>query len=420
MKKFLLCGMVFLSTGAYATPVTFYDALNMALNSLDEIQLAKSIRDNSNIDTKQVIAGQKPSLTATLDASNTFVGDFGNIREQGNASSATLTARWTAYQFGRKALARENAGIDEKNADLEYYKTESSIIKTVVTTYFSLIEVRHQYETQLKSEKNAESAVNKDTINFQNGTLAESVYLNSQAKYARIKANRIALEIQLNNLELEFKRIVGFQAPKNMPIPDLRKIILPETQEIAIQHAITNNADLGKINNTIDKLKNTLVSQQAERKGEITMSGSTRKDVKNGGDLRNTVAVQYQVPFDINTTNKYKVDKTAKDLTHNKIRLRIEQDKIRNAVRNHWQIYIQQKYLLDANKITMQANKVAVETETIMYDNGQSTSAKLLEKIEAEIQANKDYVSGLRQYAIAIVDLLTVMGNMSVDKFSKL
>lgn len=420
MVKLLLCGMALLFTVANATPVTFYDALNMALNSLDEIQLAQATRDSSRISTNQVIAGQKPTLTATLDASNSFNGDFNNIREQGNASSATLTARWTAYQFGRKALARQNAIIDEKNADLDYYKTESGIIKTVVNTYFSLIEIRRQYEIQLQSEKNAESVMNKDTINFQNGILAESAYLNSQAKYTRIKANRIALKIQLDNLESEFERIVGFKAPETMPMPDLSKIPLPQTQEIAIQQAVANNADLGKIHNDIDKLKNTLVSQQAERKGAITVSGTTRKDIKNGGNLRNTISIQYQVPFDVNSVNKYKVDKTAQNLSNDKIKLRIEQDKVRNAVRSHWQTYMQQKYLLDANLITMQASKVAVENETILYDNRQSTSAKILEKIEDEIKATKDYVTGLKQYATAIVDLLTVTGNMSIDKFSEL
>ncbi len=409
-----------LPSALYAQPVTFYDAVNIALNTLDEIVLAKATRDASQLATKQVIAGQRPTVSVSVDASNRFVGGFNSIEEQGNDSSATLSSQWNAYQFGRKKYARENARIDEKNADLTYYKTESTTIKTIVNTYFSLIEIRRQYEIQVQSEKSAESALVKDDINYKNGTLAESVYLNSQAKYAKIKATRIGLKVQLDNMEQEFARIIGFNAPDNLPIPDLSKIPLPASLQIAIEQALANNADLQTIRNTIDKLKNTLASQNAERKGTVSLSASSRKNIDDGGDLSNSVSVKYSVAFDLNKTNRYKVEKTASDLSNNTVRLKVEQNKVRNDLRQYWQSYITQKNMLNANKITVQANKVALETQKVMYETGQATSAELLEKIEAEINATKQYVTGLKQYAIAVVDILTVTGNMAVDKFSDL
>ncbi len=405
---------------SYAQPVTFYNALNLALNTLDEINLARAVRDTTKLDTERLVAELKPTLSLSVDASNRFTGGLESVNRDGNASSATLSGRWTAYTFGREELAYENALIDEKNADLTYYKTETSVIKTIINTYFSLIELRRQYETQLQSEKSAESAMIRDNINFQNGTLSESVKLNSQAKFARIKATRIGLEVQLSNIEQEFERIVGFKAPENLPIPDLSKVSLPASLDMAIEQAFVHNPDLKILINNRDKLKNTLASEHAERKGTVTLSASSRKNIIDGGELNNTINLQYNITFDVNKSNRLKTEKTTLNLGNNAIRLKVEQNTVRNTLRQFWQVYVTQKNLLDANLITVQANKVAVETEQVKYNAGQSTSDALLEKIEAEINATQQYVTGLKQYALAIVDILTITGNMTVDKFSDL
>lgn len=417
--KSLLCSSVCVAmlTPAYATSFDFYDTVKTAVEGLDEVMIAKSNVALSASQVKQSILNTRPTVQASVGAGANFTG---KVDRKNTNSSLGISANWKVYDFERRTYATKNTIIDYETAKADLYVAYTEGIKAVISLYFGLIETRKHYTTLERSEKVARALYEQEKIRFQSGASTESLYLRTKASYQQIQASLRAKKLELDYMESEYTRYTGQKAPKTLSMPDLDKVEMPSTLDMAMTQALKNNKSIFKAQSSIDKVRNVIESQRRESLGTINFSISSRKDIKNGGLFHNNATIKYTVPLDFFGVRE-NISKSNKiNYVISKSKLKNKQSTVRKNLQTQWQIYITQKNMVQANMLNIQVAETELKSQQILLESGQGTAKDVLEKVQSTIKAAQNYVKGLRLYGTAIVDILGITGNMDIEKFRNL
>ena len=134
--------------------------------------------------------------------------------------------------------------LEVKRADFKLKQVEQQTILDAVSAYFDFIFKTKNEEFNLSNVNLFERQVESDSARLQKGEITLTDLAQSESSLAGANANLIKAKTELLTSKTNLERVTKEKAPDEININEKVNIDLPNTLQVALNIAKSNNADL--------------------------------------------------------------------------------------------------------------------------------------------------------------------------------
>ena len=310
---------------------------------------------------------------------------------------------------------------------------DKSIIQNILyrasKAYYTLLKDSFLLDVSIKNENNLRLKLDATEKRFNFRDVTKTDVFQAKARFADATSKRIEAE---NNLEIsisEFKAIVGrdpdlnWYSNKDKLITESNPIDwnkfgeLPKTPsslESAVNMALDNNPELNKLKYELDNSKISIKKKTLNFFPELSISGSYGKSIESARTIDRKdsyeITANMSVPLFNKGHNFYNLEKSkdsaisiAKSLESKKINLKHE-------VQSSWKKIQSLKSSIDALKLSVESNEVALDGVSKEAGVGSRTTLNILDAEKELTQAEASLVNARYQLINSSFELLRSCG----------
>ncbi len=410
------------ATAARAEPLA--ELLPKLLEEHDRIKAAEASLVQASHGVTQAVADWLPTVDLTANhghesvtkpnASDTGTGYF----------EIDLKATQLVFDFEKTSSAVRIARIGVKRSAASLANARQALMVEAATAYFGLLKAVQTLNFSRQSEDNIRRQTGMEEARVRRGSGFSTDVLQTKSQLAGAQASRAraegALVNAINRFRAVFNREVGDINSYRKPQLPLAK--LPRTLNDAIKVAEQRNLDLKIAAFSIETAKHDIDSSRADYlfpKIEATAEHKHKKNV--GGTLEtkkeSIFKLELTYPLFSGFADQAAYQSSLKGAEAANSQLADARRSVLEKVRNAWQNLATQR--TNAEFLRNQAN-ISGEFLDLARRERQLGTRSLLDVLNGEtsfINAISAAVSAETDMAVAVYNLLSAMGTMSVDVF---
>ena len=306
-------------------------------------------------------------------------------------------------------------------AEIQLNKLEQTVLLDAAKAYYGLL---YSYKNLQFNQSNFdlfERQVETDRSRLERGEINLTDFAQSESSFAGANAKLITAENELVSTKKNFEKVIGDKAPEITNLESTPKFKVPSSfdHSIIIAKKLNPSLNLAKIDLEISK-KDLLIA-----KGELAPSAKLSYSLKKNQDLSATVDEREQE--ELKATVTWPIFDGGKNLSSvRKAKFKLQQrqlifdDVSKNVnieIANAWTLFTSSRGVLNATTAQLKAAEIANEGITLEYDTGNKrTTLEVIQSRTLLLDARTSFAKAQKDYAIAQLNLLASIGNLSLPK----
>ena len=310
--------------------------------------------------------------------------------------------------------------LEVQKANLSLKKIEQQTILDTTSAYFDLIFKTKNKEFNISNVNLFERQVDSDNARLQKGEITLTDLAQSESSLAGARANLIKAKTELLASKTNFKRVTREQPPNTKSLNEKALLILPNSLEVSLSLADTNNIDL-----LISKLDYEIAVKDLNiERSRLSPSASLNYSKSENDDFSSTIDNTDQET--VKATITWPIIKggenisTLKKSSYNKERYQLilqdTKNRINTEISNAWSKYQSSKSVLEATRAQLKAAEIANEGITLEYDSGNTrTTLELIQSRSLLLDARIDFARSERDFIVSQFELSKELGSLSIN-----
>jgi outer membrane protein len=412
------CGLGLIGAAAHAE--TLADAITLAYQTNPTLQAQRASQRALDETVVQAKSAFRPSVSATLDASNTDVE--GPLDRK--TSSGTLNVTQNLYTGGRATWQLSAAEADVLAGQQNVRRVESSVLLSTITAY---VDVRRYLESLRISQDNVDrlrKQLDEAQARFDVGDVTRTDVAQAQARYAAAQAGLSNAQANLGIARATYAAVIG-QTPGELAQEPSLANLLPVSVDQAFTAAEANNPQIMSAEFTEQASRARVAQARAATRPTVSLRGqlgySAAQQGVQGDQFRDysksvTTEVTATVPIFTGGLTSSSIRQQIERNNTDRLSLENTRRTVVQSVTQAWNQLLGARAGLVSNEEQVRATRLAYEGVQQEQQVGLRTTIDVL-NAEAELQsAELALVGSRRDEYVAAALVLQAMGVLEVDK----
>jgi outer membrane protein len=389
----------------------------------------KAIKENINISRSEFLPSV--SITGTQNSQQNLNRTNQAGVPQSDSSSSTETKSVSIDQKifqgfqGYNSIKRSQ--LESEQAAIKLKNIEQQVLLKSAAAYYDLIYNIKNKQFNLANVDLFERQVETDSSRLQKGEITLTDLAQSESSLAGANAKSISADTELLVAKSNFERIIRSSAPNDVAQDDFIKKInfnFPSglNSVLDISERYNPKLLLAKLDYEISKKDVSIEKSKFSPSASVNYTKSQNKDFSSTIDdvdqenLKATVTIPlFKGGENYSSLKKSQFKKEQTNLILQDVINEVKTDTI-----NAWSIYQSSESVLRSTQAQLKAAEIANEGITLEYDSGNTrTTLEVIQSRSLLLNARISNAKAERDFAVSKFELLTVIGDLTLDSLKK-
>jgi outer membrane protein len=433
MKLFIIIAvLIFKLNSVFATEFLMYLESaykdNPTLNA--ERENYKATKENVNISRSEFL----PSVSVSGSKNSQQNSNKTNQQEEPQSDSSNTTETQSIsvdqkiFQGFQGYNSIKKSKLESDQAAIKLKDTEQQVLLKSAVVYYDLIYKIKNTQFNLANVDLFERQVETDTSRLQKGEITLTDLAQSESSLAGANAKLISAETELLVAKSNFERIIRLTPPEKLVKDNfIEKIILnfPSglNSVLVISEKYNPKLLLAKFDYEISEKNVNIEKSKFSPSASMNYTRSQNKDYSSTADEldQETLKATVTIPIFRGGENYSSLKKSQFKKEQTNLILQDTINEIKTDTINAWSSYQSSKSVLKSTQAQVKAAEIANEGITLEYDSGNTrTTLEVIQSRSLLLDARISDAKAERDLAVSKFELLSVMGNLTLDSLKKL
>ncbi|HBA43312.1 MAG TPA: hypothetical protein DDW95_04915 [Alphaproteobacteria bacterium] len=421
-----------LPIACFSLPVhseTLIDALVQAYQSNPQLQSQRAALRATDETVPQALSGWRPQVTASgsyghqrtrTEQPLSFIGAGATISNDRTVSplGVDVTVRQPLFRGGqtyygtRRAEAGVRAGREQLSA------TEQSVLLSTVTAYMDVVADGSVVALNNNQVEVLSRQLEASNDRFRVGEITRTGVAQSEARLSASKSSLTAAEASLTASKSAYERIVG-QLPVQLdPPPPLPA--LPETEEAAVEMALSNNPTLRAALEAERASAHAVQAEIGRLLPSVSLEGNAQlaEDQGSEGFQQDQIGVAMQVSVPLYQSGAvYSSVRQARQVnSQRKLEAAQARRQVIEGVHNAWEGLRSARARIVSDEAAVRANRIALDGVRQEAEVGSRTTLDVLDAEQELLNTQVALVRSQRNEYVAAYSLLAAIGGLTAGQ----
>ena len=400
---------------------------NPALNA--ERENYKAIKQNINISRSEFLPSVSLSGSQNSQQNSNRTNQAGSAQPEisNNKESQSVSVDQKIFQGFQGYNSIKKSQLESEQAAVKLKNVEQQILLKSTVAYYDLIYKIKNKEFNLANVDLFERQVETDSSRLQKGEITLTDLAQSESSLAGANAKLIAADTELLVAKSNFERIIRQSAPNeviqdnfietiNFNFPTGLNSVLVISEKYNLKLLLAKlDYEISKKNVNIEKSKFSPSASVNYTKSQNKDFSSTIDDVDQE-NLKATVTI----PLFKGGENYSSLKKSQFKKEQTNLILQDTINEVKTDTVNAWSTYQSSESVLKSTQAQVKAAEIANEGITLEYDSGNTrTTLEVIQSRSLLLNARISNARAKRDFAISKFELLTVIGDLTLDNLKK-
>lgn len=395
------------------------DALGAAYQNNPALLAERAALRATDEGVSQAVSGWRPTVQATGSIQTQDTPGFfpGSPTQTLNPKSLQLSASQPVFRGFRtvngtkEAVARVEAG----RATLQ--SREQDVLLSTVQAYVDVIRDLAVLELNANNVQVLERQLEATKDRFRVGEITRTDVAQSEARLSLAVSNRIASEASVTASRAAYKNVVG-DAPGSLdPVPSLPG--LPETEEAALEIALSRNPSLQAAIHTEEASRHAINTSKGSLLPEVNVEGSISD---SWGSFRDgtvkSVAARITVPLYQSGAEHSRIRQAQQVNSQRRLQVEAARRQVVQGVSDAWNNLLSARAVIASSREAVRANEIALDGVRQEAAVGSRTTLDVLDAEQELLDSRVALVRAERNEYVAAYQLLSAVGHLTAGDLS--
>lgn len=361
-----------------------------------------------------------------LQKSKTAGGVVTNDTNTNRGYGVALKLSQSIFDFSSIAAFRA-AKDTVKSAAETYYAAIQSLMNTVATDYFAVLQAQDNWRYALANTKANQSSLTQAQQQYRVGTNTLTDVYTAQAAYSSAVSNEVTAKTALENAVENLRAITGKKYTAFSALQDAFPLVSPEPKEMSdwVRVALEHNPELKAKNYTAMAAMKTVSAEFGGHLPTLTLNASYGTDyvhqvsntAANTGAERTddaVLGVDIEIPIfegGLVTAQTKQAEYNYETAIH---ALELERRTIETRTREDYLSILSEISAIEADKIAVKSSQSALRGLTAGYRVGTQTMINVLNQQSLLLQAQQTYAADRYNYVTNFINLKNDLGVLNI------
>ena len=400
---------------------------NPALNA--ERENYKAIKQNINISRSEFLPSVSLSGSQNSQQNSNRTNQAGSVQPEisNNTESQSVSVDQKIFQGFQGYNSIKKSQLESEQAAVKLKNMEQQILLKSTVAYYDLIYKIKNKEFNLANVDLFERQVETDSSRLQKGEITLTDLAQSESSLAGANAKLIAADTELLVAKSNFERIIRQPAPNEVIQDNFIETInfnFPTglNSVLVISEKYNLKLLLAKLDYEISKKNVNIEKSRFSPSASVNYTKSQNKDFSSTIDdvdqenLKATVTI----PLFKGGENYSSLKKSQFKKEQTNLILQDTINEVKTDTVNAWSTYQSSESVLKSTQAQVKAAEIANEGITLEYDSGNTrTTLEVIQSRSLLLNARISNARAKRDFAISKFELLTVIGDLTLDNLKK-
>jgi len=400
---------------------------NPALNA--ERENYKAIKQNINISRSEFLPSVSLSGSQNSQQNSNRTNQAGSVQPEisNNTESQSVSVDQKIFQGFQGYNSIKKSQLESEQAAVKLKNMEQQILLKSTVAYNDLIYKIKNKEFNLANVDLFERQVETDSSRLQKGEITLTDLAQSESSLAGANAKLIAADTELLVAKSNFERIIRQPAPNEVIQDNFIETInfnFPTglNSVLVISEKYNLKLLLAKLDYEISKKNVNIEKSRFSPSASVNYTKSQNKDFSSTIDdvdqenLKATVTI----PLFKGGENYSSLKKSQFKKEQTNLILQDTINEVKTDTVNAWSTYQSSESVLKSTQAQVKAAEIANEGITLEYDSGNTrTTLEVIQSRSLLLNARISNARAKRDFAISKFELLTVIGDLTLDNLKK-
>jgi outer membrane protein len=400
---------------------------NPALNA--ERENYKAIKQNVNISRSEFLPSVSLSGSQNSQQNSNRTNQAGSVQPEisNNTESQSVSVDQKIFQGFQGYNSIKKSQLESEQAAVKLKNMEQQILLKSTVSYYDLIYKIKNKEFNLANVDLFERQVETDSSRLQKGEITLTDLAQSESSLAGANAKLIAADTELLVAKSNFERIIRQPAPNEVIQDNFIETInfnFPTglNSVLVISEKYNLKLLLAKLDYEISKKNVNIEKSRFSPSASVNYTKSQNKDFSSTIDdvdqenLKATVTI----PLFKGGENYSSLKKSQFKKEQTNLILQDTINEVKTDTVNAWSTYQSSESVLKSTQAQVKAAEIANEGITLEYDSGNTrTTLEVIQSRSLLLNARISNARAKRDFAISKFELLTVIGDLTLDNLKK-
>jgi outer membrane protein len=400
---------------------------NPALNA--ERENYKAIKQNVNISRSEFLPSVSLSGSQNSQQNSNRTNQAGSVQPEisNNTESQSVSVDQKIFQGFQGYNSIKKSQLESEQAAVKLKNMEQQILLKSTVAYYDLIYKIKNKEFNLANVDLFERQVETDSSRLQKGEITLTDLAQSESSLAGANAKLIAADTELLVAKSNFERIIRQSAPNEVIQDNFIETInfnFPTglNSVLVISEKYNLKLLLAKLDYEISKKNVNIEKSRFSPSASVNYTKSQNKDFSSTIDdvdqenLKATVTI----PLFKGGENYSSLKKSQFKKEQTNLILQDTINEVKTDTVNAWSTYQSSESVLKSTQAQVKAAEIANEGITLEYDSGNTrTTLEVIQSRSLLLNARISNARAKRDFAISKFELLTVIGDLTLDNLKK-
>lgn len=407
---------------------TFEEALVNAYLTNPGLQAARAELRARDETVNQAISNWRPNVSITADGGLERIDSLSTsstsstqtrTRELRRPRGVSFNLSQNVYRGGRTVAETEEREFEVKAQRGLLADVEQDVLLATATAFMDVFRDQAVVSLTRNNERVLARQLEATRDRFSVGEVTRTDVSQAEARLARAKSDRIQAEGDLENSRTRFERVVGMPAGE-LKRPE-REFELPTTLEDAIATSSKKNPNVVAAQYLEQAAVKAVRRIQGELLPTVTLDGELRKaqDETGRADERESAAIvaNLTVPLYQRGAVSSRVRQAEQVAGQRRLELDDQQRAAIEAARSAWERLMTGRAQLEAFKIEIRSNEIALEGVRQEANVGSRTVLDVLDAEQELLDAQVGLVRAERDEFVAAAEVAAAVGRLTAREY---
>ena len=406
-------------TASSAFADDFINALKSAYETNPRLKAQREVLKATDENVAVAVSGWRPTIGANYSDGRER-SQFGNAaREYGDTKSKTLTFEQPLFSFGETWSRVKSAKNSVKAGQQQLRDFEQSVLIDAVTAYMDVVQNTAVLDLSRKNVGVLKKQLKASNDRFEVGEVTRTDVAQSEARLSAAESETIQAEGALASARATFKRVIGYEAPANLPLPK-NLAGLPASLAEALKLAEAQNPSLLASDHLTKAADNDVDANLANLLPDVSLQGRMNREEGSGStggsDFdSDSILLNVRIPL-YQSGSEYSAIRRSKDvLAQRKFERANAKDATIEAVTSAWEEHQAAKGTIKSRQDAIDAAEIALDGVKQEQQYGARTTLDVLDAEQELFIAKVNLVRAQRNEVVAAHNLLASFGKMTAQ-----
>lgn len=397
-------------------------ALEAAYTGNPELEAQRKTQKALDESVPQALSGALPTASVGYEKGRRRTSFGGTDWSYADALTKNLSVTQPIFRGG-STWANVKAARNEVRAGQERLKqAEQDILLQAVTVYMDVVRTQSVMELSRKNLTVLEKQMAASQQRFDVGEDTRTDVAQSEARVALAKSQLVKSEGDYAAAKAAFKRTIGYEAPENLPTPDI-SLKLPDSLQEAIELADKNNPRLKEAEYLKESADYTINSNVGRLLPSVNLRGAMNRQEGAGVTGTSTfdqdeVLLAVSVPLFQGGAEYSRVREAKENYQRQRFSELDMANRVRQLAISAWEDWTAAQAAMESDKAAIEAAEIALEGVKQEQQYGARTTLDVLDAERELFNTQVQFVTSQRDEVVAAYGVLSAVGRLTAESLA--